>query len=146
MMYYYMNRKSTHQISMIEGAVAWLLIGLGINLMVLNNPTSTGLGLVLCIDSFAVLFPALMYLHNRHTRRSTPAAVAAPVPVRTRERIPLDVKSYIWQRDGGACVRCGSEEQLEFGHIIPWSKGGSDSEENLQILCLTCNRREGNRI
>ena len=68
-----------------------------------------------------------------------------PAPVR-RERIPPAVKSAVWRRDGGRCVRCGSGDRLEFGHIIPWSLGGSDSAENLQILCLPCNRREGNRI
>lgn len=65
---------------------------------------------------------------------------------RVRERIPPDVRSAVWRRDGGQCVICGSIEKLEFGHIIPWSKGGSDSEENLQIECQYHNRSKGNQI
>jgi hypothetical protein len=78
------------------------------------------------------------------------APVVAPVvvftAVRVRERISPLVRGIVWRRDGGQCVRCGSTEKLELGHIIPWSLGGSDSEENIQLLCQWHNRSEGNRI
>src|SRR5438309_2147909 len=54
-----------------------------------------------------------------------------------REAIPEDVKLVVWTRDGGVCVRCGSKENLHFDHIIPVSKGGGNSEPNIQILCQT---------
>jgi hypothetical protein len=60
-----------------------------------------------------------------------------------RERIPDSVRLFVWQRDQGKCVKCGSAEKLEFDHIIPVIKGGSNTERNLQLLCERCNRSKG---
>lgn len=65
---------------------------------------------------------------------------------RKRKSIPDDVKNFVWNRDGGRCVKCGSNEKLEFDHIIPFSKGGSDTARNLQLLCEKCNRQKSYRI
>lgn len=63
-----------------------------------------------------------------------------------REPIPQNVQDRIWNRDGGTCVKCGSNKNLEFDHIIPFSKGGSNTYRNLQLLCQTCNRSKSNKI
>lgn len=42
-----------------------------------------------------------------------------------RESIPQDILDKVWNRDGGKCVQCGTQENLEFDHIIPFSKGGA---------------------
>jgi 5-methylcytosine-specific restriction endonuclease McrA len=63
-----------------------------------------------------------------------------------REHIPKNVKMYVWQRDSGRCVTCGSKEKLEYDHIIPLAKGGSNTERNIQLLCERCNRSKGSRI
>jgi hypothetical protein len=47
-----------------------------------------------------------------------------------REPIPADVRSFVWRRDQGRCVRCDSTEQLEYDHIIPLAKGGSNTERS----------------
>jgi len=61
----------------------------------------------------------------------------------SRESIPDDVKIFVWKRDGGRCVRCGSAKNLEFDHVIPLSKGGSNTARNIQLLCEKCNREKG---
>ena len=57
--------------------------------------------------------------------------------------IPDDVKVSVWRRDNARCVKCGSNKNLEFDHIIPVSMGGSSTERNLQLLCERCNREKG---
>lgn len=63
-----------------------------------------------------------------------------------REPIPEDVKFEVWRRDNGKCVMCSTNEKLEFDHIIPFSKGGSNTARNIQLLCESCNRKKGARI
>lgn len=63
-----------------------------------------------------------------------------------RPPIPKDVADFVWNRDGGKCVYCGSTENLHFDHIIPFSKGGATNVENLQLLCQKCNLEKSNKI
>lgn len=63
-----------------------------------------------------------------------------------REPIPQHIQMFVWQRDRGQCVRCGGRERLEYDHIIPLSKGGSNTERNIQLLCEECNRTKGASI
>ncbi len=63
-----------------------------------------------------------------------------------REPIPDDVKMFVWQRDGGKCVRCGSNRNLEYAHIIPVSMGGANTARNLQLLCEGCNRAKAGSL
>jgi hypothetical protein len=67
-------------------------------------------------------------------------------PKPRREAIPRAVQREVWQRDGGRCVECGTKERLCFDHIVPFSRGGSNSVRNLQLLCEGCNGTKGNRI
>ena len=67
--------------------------------------------------------------------------------VKTRSRrISQSVKDKVWNRDGGCCVLCGSNENIEFDHIVPFSKGGSNTYRNIQILCESCNRKKSDNI
>lgn len=50
---------------------------------------------------------------------------------------------------GSYCWWCGksmSIDKLTIEHVLPKSRGGSNSFENLKLACLTCNRSRGNSL
>jgi 5-methylcytosine-specific restriction endonuclease McrA len=52
-------------------------------------------------------------------------------------------------RDGWRCGICGglvTRETWSLDHIVPLSKGGEHTYENVQLAHLGCNSRKGNRI
>lgn len=63
-------------------------------------------------------------------------------------RLPIssDVKREVWRRDEGKCTKCGSQERLEYDHVIPVVKGGSNTSRNIQLLCEPCNRSKSAAI
>lgn len=63
-----------------------------------------------------------------------------------RPPIPREVVDAVYRRDGGRCVYCGSTEDLQIDHIIPFSRGGSSELANLQLLCRKCNIEKSNKI
>jgi hypothetical protein len=79
---------------------------------------------------------------KNRTVKGVPAGRVKP----SREVIPAHVKQAVWNRDRGKCTECGSEENLEYDHIIPVSKGGSSTERNIRLLCTKCNRRKKDKI
>lgn len=60
--------------------------------------------------------------------------------------IPRDVRQRIWQKCGGRCIECGAADYLEFDHIIPVARGGSNSDANVQLLCRRCNLKKSDNI
>jgi len=52
----------------------------------------------------------------------------------------------ILRRDNNQCQYCGSKKYLlTIDHIIPKSRGGEDSWENLVAACVNCNNKKGNQ-
>ena|SRR5258708_5243380 len=66
---------------------------------------------------------------------------------RTRRNPSERLKVQVLMRDGNKCRLCGVTligDNIHFDHIIPWSKGGETTLENLQILCDAHNLAKGN--
>ena len=40
------------------------------------------------------------------------------------------------------CIRCGSSDNIEVDHVVPISKGGTNTIDNLQPLCRSCNAQK----
>lgn len=72
--------------------------------------------------------------------------ILTPQTENQSRHIPQDIKTAVWQRDQGKCVQCGANSYLEFDHIIPFSKGGANTINNVQLLCRQCNLKKGDRI
>ena len=57
------------------------------------------------------------------------------------------IRERVLARDGHCCQQCGdTESKMHIDHIVPKRLGGSDLEENLQVLCENCNLRKGGRF
>jgi 5-methylcytosine-specific restriction endonuclease McrA len=90
---------------------------------------------------------ALVLERERRKQRRLERAHAAMqqelAPARRREPIPRETRLAVWERDGGRCVECESDFDLQFDHVIPLAMGGATSTHNLQLLCADCNRAKG---
>lgn len=81
--------------------------------------------------STVMAIPAVIRL-RRYIRRPRPQAVALN-------------RRHILRRDFFCCQYCGSEEGLTIDHVLPRSRGGGDTWQNLVTACRDCNQRKGNR-
>jgi len=61
-------------------------------------------------------------------------------------RSPAFTRFNVFLRDSFECQYCGSPEDLTFDHVIPRSKGGVTSWENVVAACSPCNLRKGNKL
>ena len=60
-----------------------------------------------------------------------------------RGKVSNKLRFAIYKRDGYKCRKCGSTQCLEIDHIVPISKGGKSTYNNLQTLCKRCNKEKG---
>jgi hypothetical protein len=61
-----------------------------------------------------------------------------------RPAIPLDVVRRVVEHYGDFCFYCGCEDgPFELDHVVPWSRGGDHSFNNLVVACRACNRSKG---
>lgn len=54
-------------------------------------------------------------------------------------------RNLIYKRDDYKCQYCGSSKDLSIDHIIPKSRGGEDTWENMVAACFSCNSKKANR-
>lgn len=63
--------------------------------------------------------------------------------------IPRDVMLKVVRRDGQICQKCfeGVPDNLvEFDHVIPFSRGGTSTVDNIRLLCRDCNRGKSDSL
>jgi 5-methylcytosine-specific restriction endonuclease McrA len=85
---------------------------------------------------------------------SATAAIVRPVVIRLLSyiRIPRDAhrrkitRRAVFARDDWMCQYCGARSNLTVDHVVPRSKGGASSWENIVASCAPCNRRKGNAL
>jgi 5-methylcytosine-specific restriction endonuclease McrA len=88
-------------------------------------------GLVLRSPSTTLPFPSIIRLSNY---------------VNVHYKMVLLSRKNILRRDNHKCQYCGrSDLPLTIDHVIPKSKGGQDTWENLVTACIKCNNKKGDR-
>ena len=66
--------------------------------------------------------------------------------LQTKARISSFIRRRVIERDGLYCVYCDdnlSNAEIHLDHVIPESKGGPTTYENLQVTCRKCNLAKG---
>ena len=92
----------------------------------------------------------VLYMSDEETDIKPNAKINKDGIKHTTKREPsARLKVQVLMRDGNRCRLCGVEcndglHNIHFDHIIPWSKGGETTLENLQVLCNDCNLAKGN--
>ena len=90
------------------------------------------------------------YVQNR--QGNIKIAKASPVTHKTSRTASKKLRAQIFERDQSTCQNCGANEETKPGvklvldHIVPYSKGGETTYENLQVLCRRCNINKNNKI
>ncbi|AUM74842.1 HNH endonuclease [Paracoccus jeotgali] len=73
-----------------------------------------------------------------------PSVVVLRDYIKPRKRVAF-TRFNLFLRDGFECQYCGSRGELTFDHIVPRSRGGATSWENVVAACAPCNLRKANR-
>lgn len=89
--------------------------------------------------------PLLYPILNKAIALSNQTALRNGGEERSRH-IPRDVRQRVWTRYGGRCAECSANDYLEYDHIIPVAKGGSNTDANVQLLCRRCNLKKSDHI
>jgi 5-methylcytosine-specific restriction endonuclease McrA len=92
--------------------------------------------------------------HASWELRSENLTLPRPVVIRlvTYVNVPRDThrrkitRRAVFARDRWTCQYCGSRSNLTVDHVVPRSKGGSSSWENIVTSCAPCNRRKGDSL
>jgi 5-methylcytosine-specific restriction endonuclease McrA len=92
--------------------------------------------------------------HGEWELHSATSTLARPVVIRlvTYVRIPRDThrrkitRRAVFARDDWTCQYCGARSNLTVDHVVPRSKGGTSTWENIVASCAPCNRRKGNAL
>jgi len=88
-------------------------------------------------------------LRSQHLEVPTPTVIRLVTYIRIRRRWHLPVsRRGVLARDSYTCQYCGCQpgkSALTIDHVVPRSRGGTKSWDNLVTACGQCNRRKGDR-
>ena len=86
-------------------------------------------------------------INSRHLTTDEPVIVQLLANVRVPTMALRPTRANILLRDDEMCQYCGKRTRdLTLDHVIPRSRGGPSTWENLVACCKGCNGRKGNRL
>lgn len=88
------------------------------------------------------------YLRSAYSQMNMPSVVRhVKMPKHKGKGIKYSGEN-VWARDKGRCQYCGLQvprSQFTRDHVIPKSRGGKSSFDNIVTACHNCNNRKANR-
>ncbi|GBD49246.1 HNH endonuclease [Methylopila sp. Yamaguchi] len=84
-------------------------------------------------------------VHSPSFEMKLPSVVCLKTYVKPA-RNPAFTRFNVFLRDRFACQYCGTREDLTFDHVIPRSRGGQTTWENVCAACSPCNLRKGGQM
>jgi 5-methylcytosine-specific restriction endonuclease McrA len=100
------------------------------------------------LDRVAVLSHYDRVVHSPSSAFQLPSVVALKQYIPQNRRPPF-TRFNVFLRDGFSCQYCGHGEQaseLTFDHVVPRSRGGRTSWDNVVAACTRCNLSKGNQL
>jgi len=83
-------------------------------------------------------------VHSPSFEMKLPSVIALKSYV-TQDRPPAFTRFNLFLRDAFTCQYCWAGEDLTFDHVIPRSRGGRTTWENIVTACARCNLTKGGR-
>ena len=104
---------------------------------------------LLLAEKAEIVEAAEVWLRSQHTTLPMPLVIRLVTYVRIPRMLPLGVtRRGVLKRDNLTCQYCGrslSSSDLTLDHVLPRSRGGKNTWENVVAACKPCNHRKGNR-
>ena len=84
------------------------------------------------------------WVRSPTTEFRIPSVVVLKEFVKPQKRVAF-TRFNLFLRDEFCCQYCGAKGDLTFDHVLPCSRGGITSWENVVAACSPCNLRKGNK-
>ncbi len=97
------------------------------------------------LDRVSVLNEYEVEVHSPTVSMRLPSVIALKEYIPAARR-PAFTRFNVFLRDRFTCQYCGAREVLTFDHLVPRSKGGHTTWENVVTACSPCNLRKGDRL
>lgn len=97
-----------------------------------------------CLDRVVILAEYEATVRSQRAEFRIPSVVVLKEFVRPQKRVAF-TRFNLFLRDEFCCQYCGSKGDLTFDHVLPRSKGGITSWENVVAACSPCNLRKANK-
>ena len=105
---------------------------------------------LLLADKAEIVEAAEARLRSQHMTLPMPLVIRLVTYVRIPRMLPLTVtRRGVLRRDNYICQYCGrvhASSELTLDHVLPRSRGGKNTWENVVAACKPCNHRKGNRL
>ena len=96
------------------------------------------------LDRVSIVAEYETEVHSPSIAMKLPSVVVLRDYVRPA-RYPAFTRFNLFLRDEFSCQYCGAKGEMTFDHVVPRSRGGRTTWENVVAACSKCNLRKGSK-